>query len=251
MTTINLKKKFSDKPHIIATLFIILCFLLNCSPKKIKLIQRHSNPNSTQIQSYRPYRVLGKTYYPISSQKNFTQSGIASWYGPKFHGKLTSNKERYNMHRLTAAHKTLPFNTIVRVTNIENGLDALVRINDRGPFVDNRIIDLSLAAAKKLDMIENGTAIVELKAEYFHNQTNNARKQTVKKYGIQIGSFRELQNAKNLKNQIKKSSILKLTSENNQYYRGVIGNYNHFDQAWNLLTDLKSNGFPKAFIIDY
>ncbi len=224
---------------------------MSCSSKKLRPIQLHSVPNKPKVKSSRPYRVLGKTYYPISSLKNFTQKGIASWYGPKFHGKLTSNKERYDMYQLTAAHKTLPFNTRVRVTNLENGLETLVRINDRGPFVDNRIIDLSLAAAKKLDMIESGTSSVELKAEFSPNQTSNSKRQTVNKYGIQVGIFREIQNAKNLKNQTKESFIQKLDSNNDEFYRVVVGNYNHFDQAWNLLKKLKSNGFPTAFIVDY
>ncbi len=218
---------------------------------KLKPVQFHPSPNKVKTAPNRPYRVLGKTYYPISSPKNFTQKGIASWYGPKFHGKLTSNKEQYDMYQLTAAHKTLPFNTKVRVTNLENGLNVLVRINDRGPFVGDRIIDLSLAAAKKLDMLENGTTSVELRAEYYPNQSNKTERKTANKFGVQVGFFREIQNAKNLKNKTRESFVQKFNSNGDPFYRVVVGNYNHFDQAWNLMKKLKSNGFPKAFIVDY
>ena len=109
------------------------------------------------------YTVFGKTYYPVKKVRagHFT-AGVASWYGPKVHGKKTSCGEVYNMHRMTAAHKTFPMNTLVRVTNLRNGRHAVVRINDRGPFVDNRIIDLSFAAAKDLGMVRAGTAAVRV-----------------------------------------------------------------------------------------
>lgn len=226
-------------------------FSISCLKRRLVPGKFSTYHPKLKTQSSRPYRVLGKTYYPISTAKNFTQKGIASWYGPKFHGKLTSNKERYDMHQLTAAHKKLPFNTIVRVTNLENSLDVLVRINDRGPFVYDRIIDLSLAAAKKLDMLENGIAPVELIAEHYPNQTKKIERQKSNKFGVQVGYFSKIQNAKNLKNNTRESFLQTFNSNGNQFYRVIIGNYNHFDQAWNLLKKLKSNGFPRAFIIDY
>jgi len=108
------------------------------------------------------YTVMGKTYKVLKSNKNFNQSGIASWYGTKFNGKLTSNREKYNMLLMTAAHKTLPLPSYVRVTRTDTGQSIIVRVNDRGPFVDNRIIDLSYAAAKKLGMLKYGTAPVQI-----------------------------------------------------------------------------------------
>ena len=110
----------------------------------------------------KPYTVLGKTYVPYASAEGFEEIGIASWYGPGFHGKKTSNGEVFNTYGMTAAHKFLPFNTNIQVTNLENGKSCVVRINDRGPFVDDRIIDLSQAAAQQLGMIKNGTAKVHL-----------------------------------------------------------------------------------------
>jgi rare lipoprotein A len=108
------------------------------------------------------YVVFGRRYYTKSTSRNHVERGIASWYGTKFHGRKTSSGEIYDMHQMTAAHKTLPLPTYARVTNLENGRSAVVRINDRGPFVGDRVIDLSYAAAKKLDVVRNGTAQVEV-----------------------------------------------------------------------------------------
>ncbi len=110
----------------------------------------------------RPYTIKGKTYCPLISAQGFCEEGRASWYGPGFHGHSTANGERYDMHAMTAAHKLLPMGTMVRVTNQENGRSTVVRINDRGPFVSGRIIDLSLAAAKELRVTGKGTARVRL-----------------------------------------------------------------------------------------
>lgn len=113
------------------------------------------------------YEVLGKRYTVMPSAAGYKERGVASWYGKKFHGNLTSNREIYNMYAMTAAHKSLPLPTYVRVRNLSNGRTIVVRVNDRGPFVDNRIIDLSYAAATKLDMVGPGTALVEVEAITF------------------------------------------------------------------------------------
>jgi rare lipoprotein A len=108
------------------------------------------------------YDVFGRRYYVLSSSVGYVERGVASWYGPGFHKVRTSIGEPYDMYGMTAAHTTLPLPTYVRVTNLQNGRSVVVRVNDRGPFVDNRIIDLSYTAAAKLDMLRNGTAIVEV-----------------------------------------------------------------------------------------
>ncbi|AFI03374.1 septal ring lytic transglycosylase RlpA family protein [Helicobacter cetorum] len=118
--------------------------------------------SAIQRATMRPYQVGGKWYYPTKVDLGENFDGIASWYGPNFHAKKTSNGEIYNMYAHTAAHKTLPMNTIVKVINKENNLSTIVRINDRGPFVNNRIIDLSNAAARDIDMVKKGTANVRL-----------------------------------------------------------------------------------------
>ncbi len=113
------------------------------------------------------YEVLGRRYQVMASSDGYRERGVASWYGTKFHGNLTSSREPYNMYEMTAAHKTLPLPTYVRVTNLSNDKSVIVRVNDRGPFVHNRIIDLSYAAALKLDIVRNGTGLVEVTAISF------------------------------------------------------------------------------------
>ena len=113
------------------------------------------------------YEVLGKRYTVMPSSSGYQERGVASWYGKKFHGNLTSNREVYNMYAMTAAHKTLPLPTYVRVRNLANDKSIVVRVNDRGPFVHNRIIDLSYSAALKLDMVKDGTSLVEVTAINF------------------------------------------------------------------------------------
>jgi rare lipoprotein A len=123
----------------------------------------HSEPKS---RSGNPpfYDVFGKRYYVLSSSVGYWERGVASWYGPGFHQVRTSTGERYDMYAMTAAHKTLPLPAYVRVTNLQNGRSIVVRVNDRGPFVGNRIIDLSYSAAARLDMLRNGTAMVDIRA---------------------------------------------------------------------------------------
>jgi len=109
-----------------------------------------------------PYTVLGKTYYPIGDGRNYQATGTASWYGTKFHGQLTANGEKYDLYGMSAAHKTLPLPSYVKVTSLENGKNVILRVNDRGPFYSDRVIDLSFAAAKKLGFAERGTARVKV-----------------------------------------------------------------------------------------
>ena len=110
------------------------------------------------------YDVDGRRYVVLASAAGYVERGVASWYGPDFHGKRTASGEPYDMYAMTAAHKTLPVPCYARVTNLANGRSVIVRVNDRGPFVGNRIIDLSYSAAARLDMLRNGTAFVEVRA---------------------------------------------------------------------------------------
>ncbi len=131
--------------------------------------------NGGSYKTGRPYRVAGKTYYPMQSVGHYDETGIASWYGRDFHGRKTANGERYDMHALSAAHKTLPMPTLVRVTNLENGRSVIVRVNDRGPFVKNRLIDLSYAAARRLGFQDKGTARVRVQTLDLPPPTQAAR----------------------------------------------------------------------------
>lgn len=123
---------------------------------RVEALSRGGNPSS--------YVVFGKRYYPMRDSRGYVEKGVASWYGSKFHGRKTSNGETYDMYQMTAAHKRLPLPTFVEVRNLENGRSVVVRVNDRGPFVENRIIDLSYAAASRIGMLGKGTALVEIRA---------------------------------------------------------------------------------------
>ena len=119
------------------------------------------------------YEVFGKQYTVLSSSAGYQERGVASWYGTKFHGNRTSNGDTYDMYQMTAAHKTLPLPTFVRVRNLQNNKTIIVRVNDRGPFVHNRVIDLSYVAALKLDMVRSGTSLVEVTAISFDAPAGN------------------------------------------------------------------------------
>jgi rare lipoprotein A len=148
-----------------------------------------------------PYVINNKRYYPIPSAYGYNERGIASWYGKKFHGRRTSNGEVYDMHAMTAAHKTLPMNTMLMVKNLDNGKQVIVRVNDRGPFVRGRIIDLSYKAAKTLGMTGIGTARVQVVAmtEGKKTQGSTAAVQyadlSAGEFYVQIGAFAKKSNA--------------------------------------------------------
>ena len=153
----------------------------------------------------RPYTVLGKEYYPTVVRVGDTLTGRASWYGPDFHGKLTSSGEVYDMYAMTAAHKTLPMNTVVRVTNLETNAQSIVRINDRGPFVESRIIDLSYSAAKEVGIIKHGSAEVRLEVLGFEpgdmrtidmvRISQGPKESVLTSFFVQIGSFERFEGA--------------------------------------------------------
>ncbi|GGD38116.1 endolytic peptidoglycan transglycosylase RlpA [Malaciobacter pacificus] len=177
---------------IVATVILGVAFS-GCSSKKTRLASNttinkfYKDTNNTKIKNsrnmhkytLRPYSVFGIKYYPFVANVGDEFTGIASWYGPDFHAKKTSNGETYNMYALTAAHKTLPMNTVVRVDNLENGKSVIVRINDRGPFVKGRIIDLSNKAAHAIDMVRKGTAKVKVTVLGYNGEINNHNAPTV------------------------------------------------------------------------
>ena len=148
-----------------------------------------------------PYHEMGKVYVPLSSAVGFEQRGIASWYGKKFHGKRTSNGEVYDMYQMTAAHKILPLPTYVSVTNVSNKKSIIVRVNDRGPFVEGRIIDLSYAAASQLDLVGPGTGEVEIKA--ITPKGGPSARKDEREVFIQVGAFSKKGNALRLKQKMK------------------------------------------------
>lgn len=165
---------------------------------KVEPRSRYGNPKS--------YTVYGQRYYTLKSSNGYRERGIASWYGRKFHGRRTSSGEPYDMYTMTAAHKTLPLPTYARVTNLENGRSVVLRVNDRGPFHTNRIIDLSYAAAWKLGILAKGTGYVEIEAldprsprpVEVAEQAPEATKKPVQLF-LQTGSFSVRANAEQMK----------------------------------------------------
>jgi rare lipoprotein A len=173
------------------------------SYKKLKT-QKIKNSKAMHRATMRSYIVHGKRYTPTKTHVGEIFEGIASWYGPNFHSKLTSNGEMYDMYASTAASKTLPMNTIVKVYNKDNGKTTIVRINDRGPFVIGRIIDLSNKAAHDVDMVKKGTANVKIQVLGFDAEIakTNAQRNIAKyseKYYLQVGVFSNIKGAKTVK----------------------------------------------------
>jgi rare lipoprotein A len=190
----------------------------NATPK-IEPRSEYGNPDY--------YDVQGKRYYVLKSANNYHEKGIASWYGTKFHGHRTSSGEAYNMYEMTAAHKTLPIPVYVEVTNLDNNKKVIVRVNDRGPFAEGRIIDLSYVAAKKLGIDKHGTANVEIRTidprkKPVNNQQMAANKVTADKAGqlyLQVGAFTDHRNATQLL-----SRLIATTDENVLINRKSTGN---------------------------
>jgi len=209
----------------------------------------------------RPYSVMGKEYYPTVVRVGDTFSGIASWYGRDFHGKSTSNGEGYDMYAMTAAHKTLPMNTVVRVTNTQTNAQSVVRINDRGPFVANRIIDLSYAAAQQIGLDRSGTAPVVIEVLGFEPSNmrsidmtalaNGPKDSVLNSFFVQIGAFERFEGAMITKQKYAGfngySAIIKDTEYNNKrLFRVWLGGFKSEAEA----RDFISQGyFHGSFII--
>lgn len=175
---------------------LILLFSSGCTFKSsVDDSSVKNTPSKTHEASMKPYKIAGKTYYPTQVSIGDTMSGVASWYGKDFHGKKTANGETYNMYALTAAHKTFPMNTIVKVTNKRSNKTVIVRINDRGPFVANRIIDLSYAAAKQTGLDITGTAPVVIEVLGFEGVKNGDKSVLIGDFDVQIGAFKNLSGA--------------------------------------------------------
>ena len=225
------------------------------------LVACASTPPTTQNGA--SYTVAGKRYYPMSSSTGFVQRGLASWYGGKFHGRLTSNGERYNMYGRTAAHKTLPFNTYVRVTNMRNGRKTIVRINDRGPFVRGRIIDLTYTSANELAMVDDGVVPVKIEALGYARKKRQAGKwvQVYEKpanymegdFTIQVGAFAVRENAlrlhASLSRKYRETSVMVFDRGDQRFYRVRVGRYSRLDQAEAGAERLQEKGFPNAFAV--
>jgi len=237
-------------------LFLCCVLLLSaCASKRPRTTG--TSDGGKQKASQKPYTVMGTRYEPLSTHEGFVQNGIASWYGKDFHGKKTSNGEQYDMHAMTAAHKTLPLGVFVKVKNTENGREAVVRVNDRGPFVKGRIIDLSNAAAKKLGVDIAGTAHVRIEAlgyagaggaEYKALDSYDAGS-----YTVQVGAFKDHANAIRLSGEMKKqfsfSEIRTTEMHGETFYRVYAGKYTSLRDAEKAEREFCDNGHPGSFSV--
>ncbi|GLO61625.1 endolytic peptidoglycan transglycosylase RlpA [Vibrio sp. MACH09] len=198
----------------------------------------------------RDYTLRGNRYQINKNPDGFKQSGKASWYGKKFHGHLTSNGEIYDMYSMTAAHKTLPIPSYVKVTNKDNGKTTIVRINDRGPFYQGRIIDLSYAAAYKLDVIQSGTANVDIEYINTHKQKSEENSAQLNiNYVIQAASSNHEQRTRTLAKDLgQKLSVESFVEAINKNYRVLLGPFDDYSTAEQVLKTIQTEGYPQAFI---
>jgi rare lipoprotein A len=201
------------------------------------------------------YSVAGKRYYVMASADGFVERGVASWYGPTFHGGSTSIGESYDMYGMSAAHKTLPLPAYVRVTNLKNGKSVVVRVNDRGPFVSNRVIDLSYTAAAKLDMLKEGTTLVEVRAltpDAPDPVVTRSTERPPEELYVQAGAFADPNNAQRLAEKLRAAGIADvnvaapLPDGRSKFHRVRIGPIEDVPEFDRLAKKLAGLGVPDA-----
>ncbi len=220
-------------------------------------------PRTGHARGQRPYEINGIYYYPIPSAQGFVEEGIASWYGRDFHGKPTANGETYDMYAMTAAHKTLPLGTHVKVERPDNGRSIVVRINDRGPFVKGRIIDLSRTGAQRLDMLRAGTARVRVEAvRVASEKTTDGETQWETEplrdfrrgtFTVQVGAYRTHDNAGAARDSVEQFNDevrIKLFSlHGSSFYRVQVGTYGDLIEAHLVAAQLRDQGFGGAMVV--
>lgn len=238
-----------------------LLFICSCAPTRMAPPERNEVKYSGPA-TQRPYIINGRRYYPIPSAEGYEEKGIASWYGKKFHGRQTSNGEQYDMYDMTAAHKTLPMGTMLEVNNLENGRKTVVRINDRGPFVKGRIIDLSYTAAKKIGLTRPGTAMVKIVALGEAVKEQSASSEPVQlmhqdfntgKFYVQVGVFEQRKDARALAQRFadlgRDVIIQQYPAAGIHLYRVMVFSGTTLTGAKRYENYLENNGFPDALII--
>lgn len=217
-------------------------------------------PPPTPVTDKTAYEIDGQVYHPMDSADGFREQGVASWYGDPFHGEKTANCEVYSMYAMTAAHKTLPFGTMLSVTNRENNKTTIVRVNDRGPYCRDRIIDLSYSAAQEIDMVPKGTAPVEIialgKDEDVIDKLEGKARGSVYFTGdftIQAGSFGDKGNAERVKasleSVVKDVQIAPLTKDGQTLYRVRVGRFTSIQQAQRVEQQLIDSGFKNVYTV--
>jgi rare lipoprotein A len=226
-------------------------------------VPRHEPLAST---GNKPYTVFGVNYVPLADARDYRERGIASWYGKKFHGRRTSSGEPYDMYAMTAAHRTLPLPSYVRVTNLQNGRSVIVRVNDRGPFLHNRLIDLSYAAASRLGVIGTGTAMVEVQVVSPGAPVASPERSAVSAIGnartadrpprlmLQVGAFAQRENALAIHDRLKAAGFTPIrvepaTTATHSVFRVRIGPIASVEQGDRLVADVARHGIPDAILV--
>ena len=241
--------------------FFLFFYLSGCGHRHIPPSRLPSaTPVRELLATQLPYEVNGHVYYPLPSAEGFVEEGYASWYGKKFHGRPTANGEPYNMYAITAAHRTLPMNTYVRVLNLENGREVVARISDRGPFAKKRIIDLSYGAGRKLGLIGPGTAKVRIEAlgevrlssgdfAGFKSHPDFRRGE----FYVQIGAFLEPDKAYALRRKMtryyKDVVVFRQIRGEQAFYIVQVFAATEYNTAKNFEARLESSGFLDAFVV--
>ncbi|SFF47228.1 rare lipoprotein A [Fontimonas thermophila] len=215
---------------------------LNAIPDAVPRVEPRARSGNAPV-----YEVFGKTYRVLDSSKDFRERGMASWYGKKFHGYRTASGEIYDMYQMTAAHKSLPLPSYVRVTRLDNGRSVIVRVNDRGPFHPGRVIDLSYAAAAKLDMLDAGSAPVEIVA------LDPLASTPPSEHWLQVGVFEDPISAVVLRETLTDqghpgAQILIEESERGTLHRVVLGPYTDIGTAQSLRSRLSDLGYTPSWI---
>lgn len=225
---------------------------------KVRVIDQ---PGSDLKGTQKPYEVNGERYEPLRNADGFSEEGTASWYGPDFHGRKTSNGEIYDMHAWTAAHKTLPMNVYLRVTNRSNGCQCVVRVNDRGPFVKGRVIDLSYAAAKELGVVGPGTAPVLIEALGYREAVASDGAVTYRQlasysvgpFTVQVGAFTVLQNAQRLADELRRvhgeASVVEGWVGGQKFHRVRVGLYRTMAEAVRAGAEFEGKGYRNSFVV--
>ncbi|MEI7817130.1 MAG: septal ring lytic transglycosylase RlpA family protein [Desulfuromonadales bacterium] len=239
----------------------LLTLLLSaCATQQRAYSPQDQATSSRQKTGQKPYSVAGKRYEPLSSHEGFVQEGIASSYGSDFHGRKTSSGEPFDMNAMTAAHKTLPLGVYVKVQHKRSGKEIVVRINDRGPFVRERIIDLSEGAARKLDMIQEGLAAVKITALGY--KMDKASEEVEYRapvsydngsFALQVAALKIKDNAYRYAEELKKkygAADVHVASVNGTtFYRVRLGQYSSLRAAQSAQESFERKGFPGNFVV--
>jgi rare lipoprotein A len=216
-------------------LLFLLPIIFSCGKKGIDTYPAHEEPPSSG------YVIEGST-----------QIGLASWYGLEEHNRYAASGERFSKHAYTAAHKTLPMGTVVRVTNLENGRDVIVTINDRGPFVGDRIIDLSHAPAKSVDMIQRG--VVKVKVEILSSPSTRSSNYFDPEYTVQVAAYRDNANADSVKRKLdleyNNVRVESIKIKGDTYYRVRVGRYTSKGDAKKAASKLRKKGYQTRVILE-